>query len=112
MPFLTTSRYWLPSFLKHKYVALQFISQDAYERAALLEVSLKPDVIQRVFMLFKGIDRPFEEPGEWYEAEERTSRDVYWWRDVVGLHGEAGGLMRDESLFRVLEWGGMEILRK
>lgn len=109
-------RYWLPSLLKYKFVALRFVSQDAYERAAPLDVSPEPDIIQRVFMLFKGIDASLTSgrdiPGEWFQAEERAKLDADWWREVVGLQGECGVLMDDDSLFRVLEWGGMEVLSK
>lgn len=67
-------------------------------------------------MLFKGIHVSLTSDsdlsGEWLQAEERAMLDVDWWRDVVGLQGERGVLMDDNSLFRVLEWGGMEILSK
>ncbi|KAF6748214.1 hypothetical protein DFP72DRAFT_578678 [Ephemerocybe angulata] len=47
--------YWHPSLLKHKHVALRFLPQSAYERAAPLSVDPTPDVVARIFMLFKGI---------------------------------------------------------
>ncbi|KAG2740062.1 hypothetical protein P692DRAFT_20840935 [Suillus brevipes Sb2] len=31
--------YWLTSFLKHEYIALRFVPQAAYERAASLNFS-------------------------------------------------------------------------
>ena len=100
--------YWLPSLLKHKFVALRFVPQAAYEQAAQLEITPRPDVVERIFMLFKGVDT--NALSMWRTAEERAARDVSAWRDVVGLKHEAGRLMGDESLFRVLEWGGMEVL--
>lgn len=113
---LSVFRYWLPSLLKHKFVALRFVAQYAYERAAPLDVSPKPDIVQRVFMLFKGVDLSLNSdqdlPDDWVQAEERAKLDVNLWREVVGLKGERGVLMGDDSLFRVLEWGGMEVLSK
>ena len=44
--------YWLPKLSKKPFVALRFLPQAAYERAAELEVEPKPDVVTRVFMLF------------------------------------------------------------
>lgn len=66
-------------------------------------------------MLFKGVELHDSNPvdyGKWSEAAERSKDDVKWWRGVVGFKGEAGGVMNDDSLFRVLEWGGMEVIRQ
>ncbi|KAG8949170.1 hypothetical protein FRC04_008968 [Tulasnella sp. 424] len=30
--------YWLPRFLQHKHIALRFVSQEAYEKAAPLDI--------------------------------------------------------------------------
>ncbi|KAK7047902.1 hypothetical protein VNI00_006230 [Paramarasmius palmivorus] len=95
--------YWLPSFLKHKHVALRFVNQSSYESAAPLEVTPQPDVITRVFMLFKGIS---VDTGVWDAALKRASLDHAVWRDVVGVDVQKAW---DHSLFRVLEWGGMEL---
>lgn len=48
-------RYWLSTLLKHKCIALQFVSQASYEKAARMRVSPAPDVVTRVFMLFRGV---------------------------------------------------------
>ncbi|KAJ3494323.1 hypothetical protein NLJ89_g10833 [Agrocybe chaxingu] len=98
------SRYWLPSILKHKHVALHFLPQSAYERAAPLDVSPKPDVVTRVFMLFKGVDNHALD--HWSVAKAKAAEDVNWWRNVVGVDLDRA---MDASLFRVLEWGGMEV---
>jgi hypothetical protein len=37
----------------------------------------------------------------------QAEKDVAWWVDVVGVDLVRVG---DETLFRVLEWGGMEVL--
>ncbi|KAJ7118098.1 hypothetical protein C8R44DRAFT_832240 [Mycena epipterygia] len=71
-----TQNYWLPSFLKHTYIALKF-----------------------------GVAEKEVAAGEW--SAEAGAGDPARWRDVVGVN-IAGA--QDVSLFRVLEWGGMEIV--
>ncbi|EJF58375.1 ubiquitin-domain-containing protein [Dichomitus squalens LYAD-421 SS1] len=94
--------YWLPALSKKPYVALRFLPQDAYERAAELEVTPLPDVITRVFMLFGGVEA--EEVELWSEAMEQVGKVD--WVDIVGVKSGAW----DERVFRVLEWGAMEVL--
>ncbi|KAF9059745.1 hypothetical protein BDP27DRAFT_1340761 [Rhodocollybia butyracea] len=101
--------YWLPSFNKHTHIALRFISQNAYERAAPLNILPKPDVVVRVFMIFKGVPESDVDSGLWSNATARGVEGVERWRDVVGLDVKDG--LGDESLLRVLEWGGMEVRR-
>ncbi|KAF5371803.1 hypothetical protein D9758_003454 [Tetrapyrgos nigripes] len=96
--------YWLPSIVKHKYIAIRFLNQSAYERAAPLDVSPKPDVVTRIFMLSRGILE--EDIENWAEAMDRATEDVTRWQDIVGVDESK---MLDPKLFRVLEWGGMEI---
>lgn len=83
--------YWLPSLNKHKYIALRFLPQQEYETAAPMIVEPKPDVVTRVFMLFKGIKE--DDSGAW---EQEKSLD---WKDIVGVTAAA----EDEKIFRVLE---------
>lgn len=97
-------RYWLPSILKHQHLAFRFLPQASYEEAAPLEISPSPDVITRVFMIFKGVAE--EELQSWTSASCRASEDVAHWRKIVGIDLERS---LDVNLFRVLEWGGMEI---
>jgi hypothetical protein len=99
-------RYWLPSFLKHNYIALRFVPQSAYERAAPLDISPQPDIVTRIFMLFKGVGE--DQLAAWAGAQAMAERDVAWWGDVVGVEL---GRASDTTLFRVLEWGGMEVVR-
>ncbi|KAG2037000.1 hypothetical protein BDR03DRAFT_920623 [Suillus americanus] len=96
--------YWLPSILKHDYIALRFLPQAAYERVASLSISPQPDVVTRVFMLFRGIAE--EHLAKWANAQMQAEEDVAWWVDVVGVDPASAG---DAALFRVLEWGGMEV---
>ncbi|KAF9059741.1 hypothetical protein BDP27DRAFT_1453066 [Rhodocollybia butyracea] len=101
--------YWLPSFNKHTHIALRFVSQHLYERAAPLNVLPKPDVVVRVFILFKGVPELDVEGGIWGNATAREADGAERWRDVVGL--DARDKLSDTLLFRVLEWGGMEVRR-
>ncbi|KLO11502.1 hypothetical protein SCHPADRAFT_905931 [Schizopora paradoxa] len=97
--------YWLPSLLKHSHVALRFLPQTAYEGSAPLSVNPEPDIVTRVFMIFRGVS---EDEERWNEARLRANQDVTEvWKDAVGIDAERAS---DVSLFRVLEWGGMEVL--
>ncbi|EFI26609.1 ubiquitin family protein [Coprinopsis cinerea okayama7 len=96
--------YWLPSILKHQYIALRFLPQSAYEKAAPLRVTPSPDVVLRIFMLFKGVQE--SQLGEWTNARTRQNEDVSRWRSVVGADVD---LATNFDLFRVIEWGGMEV---
>ena len=91
--------------MKHTHVALRFVPQAEYEQAARLTVTPTPDVTTRVFMIFRGVRA--DKLSEWTSAIERASMDVASWRDVVGVNVDAA---HDTSLFRVLEWGGMEVV--
>ena len=91
--------------LKHEYVALRFIAQDAYERAASLRIAPAPDIVTRVFMLFRGV--AVRDLGLWESADKRADgTDGAFWADVVGVDATRAA---DSGLFRVLEWGGMEV---
>ena len=94
--------YWLPALSKQPYVALRFLPQGAYARAAELEVIPSPDVVTRVMMLFRGVAAA--EIDRWAAAKERVGNVD--WASVVGVDVEAP---LDASRFRVLEWGGMEV---
>lgn len=101
--------YWLPALLAHTHVALRFVDQAAYARAAPLDVRPAPDVVTRVFMLFRGIETGAAEGDRWAPARARALQGVEWWKHVVGVDEVKAA---DETLFRVLEWGGMEVLTK
>ena len=94
--------YWLPHFIrirdKGEQIAFRFLPQVEYEQAAELKVEPKPDVVTRVFLLFKGVKKAEQEG--WLEAQEMD------WVKEVGVKAEA----RKAKLFRCLEWGGMEVL--
>ncbi len=107
-PFLNsvkTTRYWLPSLLKHKYIAFRFLPQASYEQAAPLDISPTPDIVTRIFMVFKGIEEL--ELEVWPAARKRVNDDISAWIDIVGVDVER---TVDKDLFRVVEWGGMEVV--
>ncbi|KAJ7493848.1 hypothetical protein FB451DRAFT_1360535 [Mycena latifolia] len=95
--------YWLPSFLKHAHVALRFVSQAVYETAAALEITPVPDVVTRVFMIFKGIS---DNELDVWAGSKPAAGDEERWKGIVGVDIDRA---LDSSLFRVLEWGGMEV---
>ena len=96
--------YWLPKLSKGPFVALRFLPQAVYERAAELDVQPAPDVVTRVFMLFRGVSAEDAEAPTWTAA--RACVGEVDWVKVVGAKAEAW----DESRFRVLEWGAMEVI--
>lgn len=69
-----------------------------------MAISPAPDITTRVFMLFQGVNEADLEG--WGPAEVRASKNTDIWRDIVGVDVERA---MDVSLFRVLEWGGMEV---
>ncbi|KAJ7042122.1 hypothetical protein C8F04DRAFT_1028892 [Mycena alexandri] len=96
--------FWLPSFLRHKNIALRFLPQLMYGNAAPLDVEPKPDITTRIFVLFTGVAD--DDLSKWGAAQLRACENPAWWKDVVGIDETQ---MTDKRLFRVLEWGGMEI---
>jgi hypothetical protein len=84
---------------------LRFITQSSYEKAARMRISPMPDVVTRVFMLFRGVRA--DDVGLWAAASARAAAEdgATFWSDVVGVDPVRAS---DRTLFRVLEWGGME----
>ena len=82
--------YWLPELLKHEYVALRFIAQDVYEWAASLHVAPRPDVVTRVFMLFRRV--AVGDLGLWEAASTRAADTgklgSMYWADIVAVPGQ------------------------
>ena len=71
-----------------------------------MRISPTPGVVTRVFMLFRGV-RP-EDVAFWAPAAARAAADdgATFWSNVVGIDAVRTS---DRTLFRVLEWGGMEV---
>ncbi|EUC63167.1 ubiquitin-like protein [Rhizoctonia solani AG-3 Rhs1AP] len=96
--------YWLPDLSKHTFISLRFLPQNEYETAAPLNITPTPDVTTRVFMLFGGVEASRLE--QWDEAVDMARSNVSVWRDIVGIDIVKA---QDKTLFRALEWGGMEV---
>ncbi|KAG8831181.1 hypothetical protein FRC17_003509 [Serendipita sp. 399] len=100
--------FWLPDMLKYPSIALRFLPQTVYEKAAPLTVQPTPTMTTRIFMIWRGISSDeMGEDGPWAEAILRgKTTDLREWRDIVGT---TGVVLKDEKDgLRVLEWGGME----
>ncbi|KAH9934089.1 uncharacterized protein BXZ73DRAFT_89705 [Epithele typhae] len=75
-------------------------------RRTELRVEPAPDVVTRVFMLFRGVPEAEAEAVEWTDARRGAMDGGIDWAEVVDvLHEATGG-----GAFRVLEWGAMEVL--
>ena len=71
-----------------------------------MRVSPAPDVVTRVFMLFRGVRS--DNVGVWASAAARATAEdgATFWAKVVGVDAVRAS---DRRLFRVLEWGGIEV---
>ena len=71
-----------------------------------MRVSPAPDIITRIFMLFRGVRS--DDVGLWAQAAARATEEdgATFWAKVVGVDAVRAS---DHTLFRVLEWGGMEV---
>ncbi|KAH8102994.1 hypothetical protein BXZ70DRAFT_889929 [Cristinia sonorae] len=99
-------QYFLPAFVRNEYVALRFIPQEEYGRAAKLQINPAPDIIVRMFMIFRGVSS--DELDTWKMARAQAEEPVSRWREVIGLPKD--DQLKQTDRFRVLEWGGMEVL--
>jgi hypothetical protein len=97
--------YWLPDLSKHRFIALRFLPQHEYEAAAPMAVTPAPDATTRVFMLFRGVEE--NELEFWEKAQIKAGESPDVWQNIVGVDVEKA---EDTGLFRVLEWGGMEVM--
>lgn len=88
--------------LKYKHIALCFLNQESFSAAAPLNITPTPDVVIRVFMLFQGVQT--ENLHFW---ESRMQIEDVNWKHVLNVSSPE--LMHDKDIFRVLEWGGMEV---
>lgn len=69
-----------------------------------MTVSPAPDIVTRVFMIFQGVEEVNLE--KWGPARIKATQCPNIWREIVEVDVEKAA---DTSLFRVLEWGGMEV---
>ncbi len=56
-------------------------------------------------MIFQGVEE--SELGLWSDAQAKADDEDRW----VNIVGVDAALTMDESLFRVVEWGGMEVVK-
>lgn len=63
---------------KYPYVQIRFVEQD-YTDQAKLTITPKPDSMQRVFMIFKGIYSPTYLPQQKLTPFERSGFSVIEW---------------------------------
>jgi hypothetical protein len=105
--------FWLPKFYelhqKNFDIALNFVEQAEYEKAARLTFSKKPDAVVRVFMVFGGVPRNTEEHNVWM-ANQGGPATPEGWRDVVGVTKKILDVMADNRKFRAVEWGAMHAI--
>jgi len=76
--------YWLPTLEANAYNYIRFASSEEINQNMPLELSVEPDTLIRVQMVYQGIDKPIEVVEQAIEPPERTG-------------------------FVVVEWGGTEI---
>ena len=76
--------YWLPKLETNKYNYIRFLSKEEIEENMPLEITPNPDSVIRVWMSYKGIDKPVNVEKQIIETPVRTG-------------------------FTVVEWGGTEI---
>jgi hypothetical protein len=71
-----------------------------------MRVSPVPDIITRVFMLFRGVR--LDNVGVWASVVARATVEdgAAFWMKVVCVDAVRAS---DHTLFRVLEWGGIEV---
>ncbi|GAA5939063.1 hypothetical protein JCM3775_002663 [Rhodotorula graminis] len=69
--------FWLPHFTRIRDagndILFRFVPQAEYARAAELEVEPKPDVVTRVFLLFKGVEAGTT------ASSSSSAAEVDWW---------------------------------
>lgn len=73
--------YWLPYISQYPYVLMKF-EMEGYEESVKLNITPTPDNILRVFVVFKGLDKPIdieEQDLSYYEDFERTGFTVVEW---------------------------------
>lgn len=103
--------YWLPRFQqirdKGLHIAFRFVNQDAFSRAAKIEVSgcPPPAAIARIFLLFGGVSSTNVD-GRWVATTHTaTEAEAFNWAERIGFDINSW----DPRTFRILEWGGMEV---
>jgi ubiquitin len=92
--------FWLSQLTSKKYVILSFMNSIDYEDIAKLSIIPKPDILLRIFMLFKPID---EEDYEKFFKEFNLKKDM----NLEVSEFDRGSLSNEIKL--VVEWGAMNL---
>ena len=77
--------YWLPYMNEYEYCQVSF-QMENYEEQVKLDFSVKPDNELRVFVAFKGLDKPIEieeQDLSYYNGFERTGFTVVEWGGTI-----------------------------
>ncbi|THH28592.1 hypothetical protein EUX98_g5598 [Antrodiella citrinella] len=101
-------RLWIPTFIRYEYIALRFLPQKLYGQAVFLTVRPKPNLIIRIFMLFRGLSG--EDIKSWPLAQKRLQDPVTRWQKEVGVSQADIDRLEDKTIFRILECNGLEVL--
>lgn len=75
--------FWLPKMIEKPYVFVTFADQRAFEAAAPLKITPKPDSVLRVFMYFEGLDVPRTVEPLSIRPFTRTGFSVVEWGGVL-----------------------------
>lgn len=99
-------QYWIPALTRiekaGQHVAIQFVSQEVLNRDTPLVIEPKPDVVTRIFMVFKAVPSVKRLATCTFGRGDPRPR----WLDQVNVDP----LAFDRSKYRGLEWGGAEII--
>ena len=106
-------QYWIPAFTRieqaGKDVAIQFISQKRLNKDVPLVIEPRPEVLTRIFMVFKAIPAvhsgtmPCAIPRFEWGTVSRARQQL--WLSQVNVNP----LAFDRSKYTVLEWGGAQV---
>lgn len=83
--------YWGPLMQRHEMVLVQFYFNEACDQFATLEISPKPQNVNRIYIVFEAVDSP--------------SKDIMLYPPLVYPKFIRSG-------FTVVEWGGIEIEKR
>ncbi|WVR03709.1 hypothetical protein IAU60_000704 [Kwoniella sp. DSM 27419] len=92
---------WLPNVTKYKNIAYRILNRSQLEPSTHLTIIPPPSVLIRIFVIFKGI--PDSELSQWEDSGLLHAEMGLDWRDSVGWTPH----LKDEGLFRVIEYGAM-----
>ena len=81
--------FWLPELEKNPYNLIHFSTKE-YEELAKLTITPEPETIIRVFMVFKGLDKPVEIKEQKLVPKHRKGYTVVEWGGSEVREGKSG----------------------